>query len=412
MLAWTRLYYMSGPTLGTRLSFQSNDQPWLPPNYRAEPIMGVHYFGDLQLPLAWAQLSDPWSDKLAIPANFMPTGKFILMLAAHLPIKVVLLFYICTSLGLLFYSAKLVLSLDPNYKMHQQGSLNYLTFLILFILVRPLWFDLDRGNFYTICISLLIIAICKLKTNNNIIAIGSIFTAVSFKWFLIIPLFLLVDSNKLKKLGKMLALFTLINLSLILILPGGLFQNLATILKIQSQYTGTWSVPYLMNGTTLTSSISRIIELIKGPEKVGIFLSSHLGLCKLVALVYLLICIVIALKKSIPIYKRLYFALSTISFVSFEAQGYTFIWISFALAVWLLNKNQEKDKLGNVVIVVTALCLLIPTWVSIPGTSTSRLNEQLIFPPILSFIWGSKLVYEQLKELIHRKTLNDSSQLY
>ena len=393
-IAWSRLYYPQSPDLVERISFQGDDIPWMPRGFDAKPIIGNHYFGDLQLPLAYSRMGNPWTSDLEVRSNLTPLGKYILWPFSFLDLRIALAVYVTLSVILLYFSFRKLLhhlGIDVTSEMAPYYNL---VFVLLFVITRPIAVDIDRGNFYTISISLLIIAVVHWQKGRLFFASLLIFIACGLKWFLIIPFLLLIGRKKAKELIFLLTGFAIANIAILSTVPGGIISNVKNLIEIQRQYGESWSIPYLMQTASLSSSISRVYEIINGTPKTVIFLTDNLMIFQTLTAMYVLIASLICLNRNIEPYIKWYFALSVISFGSLQSLWYAQGWISFVLIVWFSRqKNLKKDVIGGVTISLTGITFLIPTWINVPGIELSRYNQLLIFPSVLAMAWGIYLLF-------------------
>lgn len=407
-IAWSRLYYPNGPTLVSRVSFEISDKPWMPPGIDAVPIVGEHFFGDLQLPLAWARYPNPWQEDLEWKANFLPLGKWILIPFSYLPLTLAFGIYFIGSLLLLYISARKLLLHISDSKLLTDWKVSLILFLVLLVLSRPVLTDLDRGNFYCLAISLWILAFICLREGRDTQFILLMLCLTSLKWFLILPMIPFLFERKFNLSLKLTFWLIILNVFSLILVPGRLFENLRLIINTQLNYTDEWAIPWLMQGTSVASSISRIYEYVYGTVNTEIFLLNNLNLLKFLSLIYLLIAIYIAFRKHLPLWVRLYFALSTITFDTFETGWYAQMWISFVLIVWLVQdeKVAKGYKYVEWSLKISSICMLVPLWVSIPLNGNERLNSQLLFPPVVALLAGIQLIVQSRNFIRNRNDKN------
>jgi hypothetical protein len=225
------------------------------------------------------------------------------------------------------------------------------------------------------------------KKNLFLISMTGVF---ALKWFLVIPLLPFLYKKNIKIFLKLVLWMAVSNVLALLTVPGGFLTNIKSIISTQLGYTDEWAIPWLMEGTSVASSVSRVHEYIYGPAETIIFLSNNLNLLKVLSILYLLIALAIASSAKLPFWVRFYFALSTITFDTFETGWYAQMWVSFALMVWFFDKSPGRDdhKLVEISLKVSALFMLIPLWISIPINDVTRFNSHLLIPPILALFSG------------------------
>ncbi len=220
-VAWTRLYYSTGPSLIERISFTAKDPSWLPPGITGTPIIGDHYFGDLQLFLAWSKISNPYA--LELSAQYLPLAKFILSPVASMQQNIGFSFYVLVSLGLLYWAwHKIVRAKIWELGPQKGNSFNLFAFALIFTL--PLLVDLDRGNLYSISIASLILCLVYFQEDKHFVSFIYLALATVFKPYFLIPIIILLisfSSQKKRYLINMFSCFLILNLISLFAIPGG-----------------------------------------------------------------------------------------------------------------------------------------------------------------------------------------------
>ena len=393
-LAWSRLYYPNSPSLVNRVSYLVGDKPWMPPGFEATPILGSHYFGDLQLPIAWARYSNPWETDLIHRANFLPFGKYLLLPFSYLPIKLVFCLYVIGSIAILYVAVRKIIKLSDKTNLYKNWKITFILFCILFVMSRPVLTDLDRGNFYTVSISLWVLAFVWLREDKHKKFLFAMTLLVAIKWFLIIPMIPFILEKKLNLSVKLLVWISTVNFVSLVTVPGGLINNLRSIIDTQKNYTDEWAIPYLMDGTSVASSVSKIHEYFFGTTQTVAFITENINLLRFFCIVYLALALYISSRLNLPMWVRLYFALSTITFDTFETMWYAQMWISFVLLAWFYEerKNLNDYRLVSLSLQFSALTMLIPLWVAFSINGVMRFNFNLILTPMFALLSGTVLV--------------------
>ena len=186
IVAWSLLYFPKKINLIERVSFLLDDKPWLAGSYVPVPIIGSHYFGDFQSMRVWTLISTPYLAIYPERSNLLPSSRIFLYPYFSLPLKIAFVIYIVTTLGLLVFTTKKCLEFISARSNHYPSiySLSFFC-LLVFGFSRPLLMDLDRGNFYTISICLLLLAIIYFLSNRLIVGFILFLVAISLKSFLI-----------------------------------------------------------------------------------------------------------------------------------------------------------------------------------------------------------------------------------
>jgi hypothetical protein len=363
-IAWSRLYYSSGPTLIERVSFTANDPSWMPRGPVVKPIMGQHYFGDLELLFGWARSSNPYD--VGLNAQFLPIGKFFLLPFAFMNSKLGLFFYFILSIGLLYFSW--VKFIQQNQKISTKLSkLEYFPiFAFTGLFSLPLLVDLDRGNLYTISLSALILAIVSIQSKNRSASIFWSLLATAFKPYFAICILLFLIFGERKKIRDIvyicLSLFV-INFLLMAMLPGSLIHNTKNLLIANARYGGRGGVGLMFNSGSLTGLICRWVEQACGSDCAVKLISNHLIVIYVVTIMYLVFAIMVFKNLAIELPFRLFALLSIISVVQPGSGAYTWGWITFVATAWVLNSRRLSDSLfANISLISIIFLSVIPIW--------------------------------------------------
>jgi hypothetical protein len=217
---------------------------------------------------------------------------------------------------------------------------------------------------------------------------------VAIKWFLIIPMLPFIFEKKFNLSVKLLVWISTVNFVSLLTVPGGLINNFRSIIDTQTNYTDEWAIPYLMDGTSVASSVSKIHEYFFGTTQTVAFITENINLLRFLSIVYLALALYISSRLNLPMWVRLYFALSTITFDTFETMWYAQMWISFVLLAWFYEerKNLNGYRLVSSSLQFSALTMLIPLWVAFSINGVMRFNFHLIFTPMFALLSGTILV--------------------
>ena len=366
-LAWSRLYYATGPSLIERVSFTSNDPSWMPPGIEGKPILGNHFFGDLELLFGWAKSHNPYNFDLS--AQFLPVGRFLLLPFAYLPTKLGFTAYFVISITLFFYAWY---RLFKNKKFGGQAKKNQLEtfplqlFFLSALLTLPFLVDIDRGNLYTISISCLILAFISAEEKKWNALFIWLLIAIAFKFYLVLS-FILASyfffRNSIKKVFKIFLGVGLINGLCLLSIPGSPIRNLVGLAHANARYGGHFGVGYIMNSGSVAGAFARWLEQLNGSEWTFQYLNNHLILIQLIGFVYLVLAISVGANNDVQNSFRLFAILGLISFLQPGSGTYTWNWIPFVLLVWIFEKSPSKRLTLNDILLLAITCAgAIPIW--------------------------------------------------
>jgi hypothetical protein len=148
---WTAHYFVAPAVdLVERVSWKASDEPWVATGQESlEPLVGVHYFGDLLTLRGWGMVWNPYSDLLALPGQHLPTGQLSLMLLAAIPSQILLIFYLVFSVAILFLAIRTLANSILRVSFWKYTQL----FLVFSVLSIPMLVDLDRGNVQSVALA-------------------------------------------------------------------------------------------------------------------------------------------------------------------------------------------------------------------------------------------------------------------
>jgi hypothetical protein len=274
--------------------------------------------------------------------------------------------------------------------------------ILIFGFSQPLIVDLDRGNFYTFTISLIVLAILKFQSRNWLQGFLFVLIAVSIKSFLLFSVLPFLPWKKLRLILKGLVAFATLNIFSILTYSMGFWEVVKGIYLNQLNYTSENFIGKILDTGTLVSSIARIYQYIYGTEKATFFLLNHLSLMRLVSITFLIFALITAFKTS-NFEIKLFFSLSLISFAPLFSGWYSMSWISYALLACVFSvPSNKQEKVFHWIVYITSWCLLIPLWIQLPIQGLGY-HQQFLFPPILSFLFSLYFVGRiQFKNLSKR----------
>jgi hypothetical protein len=402
-IAWLINYFPTNINLVQRISFISEDKPWLAGGLVPQKILGMHYFGDFQSALAFTIIDNPYLTTYLDRSNLLPSSKIFLYPLAIIPLKVSFGIYVLLSIFTLVVAIRKLIKHIERQNVSSFTNFQKIVFcLLVFGFSRPFLTDLDRGNFYTFTISLIILSIVYFRENKIKLAATLLVIAVSIKSFLIFPLLPFLPWKKIRFLITLCAVFVLLNFTMALTYSMKAITVLENVYLNQSNYLNANFLGYVMNAGSLSSSFSRIIEYIYGTENTISFLEKNLIMFRVLSLIYLAFALLTAFLSS-KFEVKFFFSLSLITFAPPYSGWYAMSWISFALLAYVLTEREKNEsRLFKWLVLIVSWCLLIPLWVQIPVPG-SGFNQQFVIPPILSLLFCIRFLYSKSRD--HKKGL-------
>jgi hypothetical protein len=388
VVAWFLNYFPSGVDLVQRISFLAADPPALPGGGTPQRILGVHFFGDFQSAMNFTRIDNPYLTSFVDRSNLLPSSRVFLFPFAALPIHLAFLAYLLITLGTLIFTVlKLMRYLETKNNFTFTNFQKIIFAILVFGFSQPLIVDLDRGNFYTLTISLIVLAILKFQNRNWLQGFLLVLIAVSIKSFLLFTILPFLPWRKFKLILKGIVAFVFLNVLSILTYSMGFWEVVKGIYLNQLNYTSENFIGKILDTGTLVSSIARIHQYIYGTEKTTFFLLNNLSLSRLVSITFLIFALITAFKAS-NFEIKLFFSLSLISFAPPFSGWYSMSWISYALLACVFSlPNNKQEKVFRWLVYITSWCLLIPLWIQFPIQGLGY-HQQFILPPILSFLFS------------------------
>jgi hypothetical protein len=185
------VYYVLGVYQGRPYPYNTALFQPADPVVAGEPRFLGHYFGDFWLTLLHSRSPSPYLDTSApVKSTYLPLAQLVLRPLAALPFVVALVAYLCATVGL---SAGAVFTALRDLALIQRLQVT----LLLGLLSYPVIFLLDRGNFESIVIALVALAVWQLRRRPWVAALA-IAAAAAMKMFPILLLVLLVAERRFR----------------------------------------------------------------------------------------------------------------------------------------------------------------------------------------------------------------------
>lgn len=327
-------------------SFTLADKPWTPPSTSSIPIVGPHFFGDFQLPLAYLGLHNPYQLDLPLTLGIGPIALGYLNILNFKGVKFAFILFLLSGFLLIIFSInKAILDMKIATKI--------LLLVISLTFSLPMFIAIDRGNSILIaapCIFYVIITLQKnqISKSEYIAVLILADLAISFKIYLVMTLILCLALNRTKKTFRIFASIVAFTVS----------TN--TLLSFYYQSNPIQVIRNILKYSAFQSGKGQPDWLLGGVSPLRLFLNVTLHYChlsnsqcaagfqkyaNLPALIYFVIILcLIGAGTRMTTGQKLTLVMSTISCLPPVAMGYTLIWVPLCFIV--LVSEMWKFK-GN-----------------------------------------------------------------
>jgi hypothetical protein len=383
LIAWAHLYsdtpFDYVHAIG---SLAAADPSWVPPGFKQTPVIGRHYFGDLQLLLAWAAEANPW---LLDPftANYWPTGYYLLKPLTFLPTQLTFIIYLIATLGVLAKAFTEIMT--GNTELAWSDKLNFI--LLFGLLTSPTITDIDRGNLQTISISSVVIYLTLGLRNHPLSGLPWLFLASSFKPYMLIFAVCFLNRAQWKKIIAAVLLFLIFNILLLGLINGSILLGCERWLTAFLAYSGSAGADHMMTSGSATGAILRWGSLFLGKAESLQFLLEHLYLFKALSVATLALGLAIWFQYRRPAWVRLFGALSIISIAQPGSHNYHWVWPGFIIVAFLCSEAEILSKQGYWSLrYLQTVCLLslVPTWLILDFRNIDmQLPNYLLLAPLV-----------------------------
>jgi hypothetical protein len=351
--AWTLQYKSDLGSDGfiNRVSYITADKPWMPPGTDSSSLLYLHYFGDWVLNVAYGGIQRPYDPSLDIPAQFAPVGLLFFNLAYLIGYKYS---YALLLILTLYIWIRIAQKLFPYFQYF------YITLILIFVvfLTMPSIIAFDRGGTQLFCVGLAGLAYLNKLDGHNKKAFILYLLAVSMKPYLVFfTLIFLIESQRKLILRIKSVLVTGISLLFanLLLLPlyaDNIITGIRDEFNAIARFAGDWGIPWIMDGGSMTSFISKTYEMIHGSTETITFMENFLPFWpRVLATLFLALLLVTLLNPNVAVQIKIILIISTTSLVSPFSGPYTLAWLSLAFC-YILSEiqkgfNIEKLNLPN-----------------------------------------------------------------
>ena len=395
---WIESFYRS-IAASTQLSFMSSDRPYMPLHTIAKPIIGVHYFGDFQLPLGYAtnirHSISPYFGS-SIPAQYPPFSQILFLPFSFLPLQASAVVYLSLSAAIFLVPLWLLLApLKTAYRI--------ILLVPVAVLTTPFLSFLDRGNDIGIVVGLIAWGIWAWRSERWVLCGALLAAAIALKAYpaalLVVPLGL--RRYRFTVLVAMTAVVA--NLLALVVFPGGYIRNLRAVLPALE---GKIAPLTQLSSWSLYSLIPKTSGLLFGNSSVTPLLAPKSPVIWLPGILYILGVFVVIRKGRVPQWCWGPLSLASIQLVAPLSFVYTTAWAPVA-AVWfawgglveIRDGDLRDNRVTNWVLLRTLLLLgltatLVPSIFSISGTGGfDTPAARFVSPAVLMVTLGVAIFY-------------------
>jgi hypothetical protein len=229
---WAFHYFTPGADLVSLISWQASDKPWVAFG-SAEPLFGVHYFGDLQTLRSLGFVWNPYDDSLGLPSAMLPTGQLVMILLSVIPIDILLILYLIFSVALLFSAIRTLANTVFKVSFWKYTQL----FLVFIVLSIPMLVDLDRGNVQSVALAGAIFFFAYGLRGKWVVAILWLLFAASLKPYLLIFSIAFLSKRNFRTHALMGLAFCSLNVLLMQAFSGNFLEGFRSMWEANARYT-------------------------------------------------------------------------------------------------------------------------------------------------------------------------------
>jgi hypothetical protein len=413
---WIEQFYR-GVQVNSIIVFRAADAPWMPTGTNAVPVIGVHYFGDFQLPYGWAlNIREGLSPYLssAIPANYDPFVIVSLIPFTILSMKTATVLFLLMSAFIFLFPLWLLLSpLRTPYRLLILGPLAIVT--------TPLATMLDRGNIIGVAIGCCAAALVAWRNERWLWCGIFLAAAIALKGYpaalLVVPLALRRYRFTLLVAFSALAL----NLAALAIIPGGYVRNLRAAIPAMTSLR-------LVSGSQmqfwgLYSLIPKVVGLLTGPAHLAYLLNPGRIVVDIPSVIYLVLLYIVIRSNRVPQWCWGSLSLACIQLIGPVGGTYTTGW-ACAAALWFAwgsflpegairkssNSDSEDDLLLRILLMLAITASLTPSVFSVFGIDQFGVPANDLLSPALLFVTLCVAVVKSLLPRRAQVTFEGSSQ--
>jgi hypothetical protein len=306
------------------------------------PLLGKHYFGDLQIFFGFIADPNPYLEGREIVPQIPPFGlSFYSLLNIWSPHIGLVIYFLLA----IVCSALLIRLWLRNETIATQLT----AYCALILLNTSVLMSLDRGNILLIVLPVIGYLFYRtLHTHNFTRNDALLFAiAISLKPYLVLIFLFFIFERKYQLVYRTIIYGIACNMLSATFYGDSLFGITREMLKSQTGYNNSDSLLFSIKfSTSAFRVLYDFVSLFKGREyAIGFFENSHLMIA-LPGVIYLSLVVIICSRRKIPMWIRMISILSTIQMVVSASPRYDLIW-SFVGALVLLQRSAEFERLDT-----------------------------------------------------------------
>ena len=382
-ILWILQYFNSqgNPNIIGRISFKTEDPPWMPPGQISQALIGLHHFGDWTLSVGWSMIDNCYAlEKYSCQTP--PLGNWILRIFGIFHSHYGYAYVVWLFIAVLLYF-KLTRAFFNN-RSHLQKTVFFIYF-ILFTSGNII--SLDRGSLHFMAFALLGYAFFNYREKKVYSSLIFLTLAVSLKPQLLLCTIYLLRDREIRKFLVASAIPISVNLVLMSTFPGNYLENLKGYLLASGGYVSSQDAfGNIMNSVSMVGIISRFFEYFNGWDTSSI-LWQYKSWLIIPGLLYLIVIFLVTASNKFSEELKIISALSLISLFIPSSGGYLLGWSTLVMFVIFSKTNEPKNELNSLqqgLVILLILSVNTPGFVlidSVPGFS--RHVPFAVFIPIL-----------------------------
>lgn len=348
-------------------------------------------FNDLFNVLHTSSDFNPYSQKIGFePALYFPfMYLFLYPLELLLSQWEFLTFFVIALIGFLVI---------VNYSVLTRGNSitvnSFRNIFILSVMTYPVLFTLDRGNLEAFVFIGLAVSIFLFYKQYYYLSAFSLAMVISMKGYPALFLILFLKERKLKPLTVCVFSTGLLVMGGLLLLNGGVYQNLMGLLYGLSYFTQNYIINGLgsHNNYSLYGLVRMIVLLVlKLPDSIAILAK----LFSLLSIIIFIVITIVILIKNLAFWEQLTLISCSILLFMHISAPYKFLILYIPLWFFFLDSNLSKR---NIVCAILFGLLLIPKeYFNIAVLQNEYFNLALFMNPLLLLILWWIIIFKRTK---------------
>ena len=397
-----------------KLSGPIEDLMPIPPDTAPlQPLVGYHYFSDLQLAVAYGKTANPYL--IDYPAQYPPIGILEFRLLGLLGYQASLWLFLLGAIAILGFVGWQLMGEVPR-------SRKLVNVLVLVVITPAMVMAVDRGALSPIATGMVGLAFLAARRKRMFVA-GVIFVlAISLKPYLALVLLYPLLRGYWKFVLQTTAGTALINLAAFALFPGGFMNSLngfinATLRYADSEAAADQAITVkfvTLDSVSGTGTILRVITFWKNIDVASMIYDDYVGFILLPGILFLAALVVILLNKGFPFWVPLTLTLASSTVVLPATPLYTLTWASLA-ALYFGSSNSDpfprstttteptdRTWLRVTYLVAIALCL-VPTFWLIPGLERGNQDAAGLLGPLAILITAAITFITAIADLFRQR---------